>query len=175
MSYVHLWSRLTLAILFACNIPQNVLAQTTNQDLTNAEVEALYRLIQYDYVLDSHLSSAVGLCVDELMGGIWLLPDAPSSTVRNSVTGRVRHAAENCAVATTGEKSRLVAELRAMTERQLKMAARLEKPVADARLCVATSPSTPLLRNCVTLAMGRPPSETDWVNWLRLYERRTSQ
>lgn len=175
MSYVHIWGQLILAILFACNISQNVLAQTTNQNLSNAEMVALYRLMQYDYVLDSHLSSAVGLCVDELMGGIWLLPDAPSSTVRNSVTDRVRQAAENCAVATTGEKSRLVAELRAMTERQLKMAARLGKPVADARLCIATSPSTSQLRNCVTLAMGRPPLEPDWVNWVRLYERRTSQ
>lgn len=175
MSSVRSVVQLTVAMFSMCSIFHSVLAQTASMDLADADTEVVQRLMQYDCVLDEQMSSKVGLCVDELMGGTWFLPDTPSSEVRRSVADRARHAAENCAVATSGEKSRLVAALRAMTERQLKLAARLEKPVADARLCVATSPSAPQLRNCITTAMGRPPLETNWVNWLRLYERRTGQ
>jgi hypothetical protein len=175
MSYFHSRLLVNLTMFWTCFISNGVLAQNAAADLAEAETEIVQRLMQYDYVLDEQMSAKVGMCMDELMGGAWLLPAASTAEIRHSVAERARHAAENCAVAATGEKSRLVAELRAMTERQLKLAARLERPVADARLCVAKSPSTLQLRQCVTTAMGRPPLETDWVNWLRLYERRPAQ
>lgn len=139
----------------------------------SAETALVQRIFQYESVLGSELKPKVAFCVDEAMGKSWFLGDAPTLEIRKSLVEKLRRSAETCAVVTSTEKARLAAELRAMTERQLKLAQRLEVPIAAARVCVTTSPTPMDFRTCLTKALGKPPAEVDWGYWMVLFERKT--
>jgi hypothetical protein len=141
--------------------------------ISDIKVPLLQRIIQYESVLGFELKPKVALCVDEAMGSIWFLGDDPSLEVRQSIAYKLRNVAESCAVAMSSEKARLAAQLRALTERQLKLAQRLEMPVATARACVAKSATPTEFRNCISKVLRNPPDETDWGYWMVLYERKT--
>lgn len=175
MSNLYLNGLRCIAYCLGCLAAHNAFAQTNEDSLLQSDVAVVQRLLQYELVLDSPINSKVGLCVDELMGKTWFLSADPASEVRQSVVDKVRQAEESCAVANSGKKSRLAAEIRAMTERQLKLALRLEKAVANARICVSTSPTTTELNNCITTVQGTPTLAIDFDYWLRLYEHRIFQ
>jgi len=154
-------------------VSQTAFSQVTSSTLFEANGALLLRVLQYESVLGFELNPKVSLCVDEAMGRHWILGDDPSQGVRQSTSDKLRQVADTCPVALSSEKARLAAQLRALTERQLKLAQRIEKPAAVARDCLTKSTSAAELRICLTSVFGKPPPESEWGHWLVLYERRT--
>lgn len=153
----------------------NSFAQVSGASSINLEDALVQRVLQYEFALNSQLSPQVGLCVDELMGGTWILPDDTSAEIRPSEALRLRQSIETCAVATSGENSRVVAGLRAMTEHQLKLKVGLEKSLPDSRTCLKNNHSSVDLDACITKAMGKPPSQAGWKYWQSLLEHSSIQ
>jgi hypothetical protein len=172
MTYCMTLSRLLFGAML-CIGSQIAYSQPDLKPLDETNGALLQRIIQYESVLGFELKPKVALCVDEAMGSIWFLGDDPSLEVRQSIAYKLRNVAESCAVAMSSEKARLAAQLRALTERQLKLAQRLEMPVATARACVAKSATPTEFRNCISKVLRNPPDETDWGYWMVLYERKT--
>ncbi|MEO8122250.1 MAG: hypothetical protein ABI606_23370 [Rhodoferax sp.] len=154
---------------------QETSAQTKTTALSDTDAAVLQRLAQYEYILDSKLSTKVGLCVDEIMGEKWILPDDPAVDIRQSVIDKTRRSAESCAVATNGEPSRLVAAMRRQMEQRLALAIRLDQSHAATQNCVINSSSPDGLKGCLTIALLKTPSEIDLSYWLGVYARRTAQ
>ncbi len=152
---------------------QIAFSQPSQKPLDDTNDALLQRIIQYESVLGFELKPKVALCIDDAMGRIWFLGDDPSLEVKQSTAYKLRNVAESCAVAMSSEKARLAAQLRALTERQLKLAQRLEMPVATARACVAKPSTATEYRNCLSKVLRTTPDETDWGYWMVLYERKT--
>lgn len=147
-----------------------------SQDSTSGEVDGatLQRILQYESVLGSELSTKVGICVDDAMGKAWIIDEDLSQEIRPSVLSNLRHASERCAVTMSSQKGRLAAQLREMTERQLRLAMKLDQPVAASRHCVKTAGSTEAFRTCIAKVFGKPPTENEVGFWNVLIQRFTS-
>ena len=163
--------RFSLGILLLV-VSQIDFSQAASSTFFEANGALLLRVLQYETVLGFELEPKVSLCVDEAMGRHWFLGDDPSQVVRQSTSDKLRQLADTCPVALSSEKARLAAQLRALTERQLKLAQRIEKPAAVARGCITKSTSAAELKICLTSVFGKPPPESEWGHWLVLYERR---
>ena len=153
-------------------VSQTIFSQPVISSLNELDGPLLLRVIQYESVLGFELKAKVALCVDEAMGNQWFLGDDLSQEVRNSTKDRLRQVADTSPVALSSEKARLAAQLRALTERQLMLAQRIEKPAAVVRNCMNKSISTVEFRKCLTSVFGKPPPEPEWGHWLVLFERR---
>jgi hypothetical protein len=136
---------------------------------------ALQRVLQYEVVLGTELSTKVGICVDDAMGNAWLFGEDPSQGIRPSVLSNLRHASETCAVTMSTQKGRLAAQLREMTERQLKLAVKLDQPANASRNCLKTAGATEAVRACIGTAIGKPLTESEWGFWNLLLQRFTFQ
>lgn len=150
-------------------------AQTPDSNSVDEDSSALQRILQYESVLGSDLSTKVGICVDEAMGKAWIIDVEPSQEIRPSILSNLRHASETCAVTMSAKKGRLAAQLREMTERQLLLAMKLEQPVAASRACLKTASSTVVFKSCITKAIGKLPNENEMGFWNELVQRFTSQ
>jgi hypothetical protein len=150
-------------------------AQTPDSNSVDLDSSALQRILQYESLLGSDLSTKVGICVDDVMGKAWIIDGDPSQEIRSSVLGNLRHASETCAVTMSSQKGRLAAQLREMTERQLQLAMKLEKPVAASRTCLKSSTTTDAFRTCIAKVIGKPPTEIEMDFWSVLIQRFSSQ
>lgn len=131
----------------------------------------LQRVLQYEFVLGTDLGTKVGVCIDDAMGNVWLLGEDPSQELRPSVLSNLRQASETCAVRMSTQKARLAAQLRGMTERQLKLAMKLDQSVNASRKCLKQAGTTETFRACITTAMGKPSTENEWGFWSVLIQR----
>lgn len=148
-----------------------------SQDSTSSEVDGstLQRILQYESVLGSELSTKVGVCIDGALNKAWIIDEDLTKEVQPSVLSNLRRASETCAITMSSRKARLAAQLREMTERQLQIAMRLEKPVTASRNCLKTTGTSETLKACITTAIGKPPTQKEWGYWTLLIQRANLQ
>lgn len=149
-------------------------AQTAPETLADADTALLQRIAQYEFLLDSKLTTNIGLCVDELMGELQVVPSDPTVEVQQSVLDKVRRSSETCAVATNGGNSRLVAGLRRQLDERLALAVQLENAHTSSQSCLIASTSSEGLKTCLTNAIGKAPSVFDWRYWVGIFERKSN-
>lgn len=144
-----------------------------SQISSSGEGATVQRVLQYEFLLGNELGTKVGICVDDAMGKEWFLDEDLSQEIRPSALNNLRSASEKCAVTMSAQKGRLAAQLRTMTEHQLKLAMQLDPTVNASRNCLKTSRATEAIRACIATAMGKPPTENEWGFWKVLIQKFT--
>ncbi len=135
----------------------------------------LLRLSQYELIAETRFTTKVGVCIDELMGKRWLLTSNPAVQFREGVVDRLRQAAETCSVATSGESSRVVAQLRMKMEQLLALASQLESPHLMAQQCVTRSATSTDFESCITQTLGKTAAASTLREWSSIYERQRAK
>lgn len=148
-----------------------------SQDSTSSEVDGstLQRILQYESVLGSELSTKVGICIDDALNKAWIIDEDLTKEIKPSVLSNLRRASETCAITTSSQRTRLAAQLREMTERQLRLAMKLDQPVTASRNCLKTTGTSETHKACIATAIGKLPTENEWGYWTLLIRRANLQ
>jgi hypothetical protein len=160
-------------------LSQHVNAQTV-QLVTQADevqrLELVQRVLQYEIMLGSDLSSGVALCIDEKFSNAWMLPENPNAEVSAQATERVRRALELCQ-ANSGEDpmpSRLASQIRRNMEEQFKIAQALNASKKAVQSCMSNAQAQDTYKACMTTALPASRNESSWPRWAMLFDRRTT-
>ncbi|HEX3637549.1 MAG TPA: hypothetical protein VHV99_19075 [Paraburkholderia sp.] len=129
------------------------------------------RVLQYEAVLGDPLDARNGACVDDAMGHRLDIPMGDDGSAQRAAD-EVRAAAEQCSLAQGGDHLRLVGGVRKALADQMFLRA---SSLAGARSCLDKAPSLNALRDCVTAAIGVPPSAAEWPRWTALYAQRAQR
>ncbi len=160
-------------------LTQHVNAQTV-QLVTQVDeaqrLELVQRVLQYEIMLGSDLSSGVALCIDEKFSNAWMLPENPNADVSAQATERVRRALELCQ-ANSGEDLtlyRLASQIRSDLEEKFKLAKALDATKKAVHSCMSMAQGQDTYKTCMTAAIPASRNESSWPRWAMLFERRVT-
>lgn len=168
--------KITLSIVMGLAFAGAIGLQTANaestEDLTLDGIARLQRFAQYELLAGVELDGRLSVCVDDVLGQGWLLEPNGSTEIRPAVMEKLRRTIEGCSALNGGTAKRLTSQLREMTERQLALAQRLEKPANQVRGCVNDSKTSDVFRACLSQAVGTSNSAQQWNKWRVIFERK---
>jgi hypothetical protein len=170
----HLFPACLLSIAVSANCFAQPMPQTGVVVGASESAVMAQRVLQYELMLGYELNPTLAICVDEVFMNSWMLPGNAETQPSDKGVERVRRRLEICQaeVPANDRDFRFAAEIRMNLEARLKAARALELSKTPAKDCLEKSKTQEAFQACLTDAFNVAPSESLWLKWLALFERR---